>query len=82
MTNGTPVDRYRTLRLLGALVGLSAVLGACAQVDGGSDRAIVRVVVAGADLVVLDADRDDRFAHGAAEERVGAGLLDVDLRDR
>jgi pilus assembly protein CpaD len=29
MTNRTPVDRHRTLRLLGALVGLSAALGAC-----------------------------------------------------
>ena len=29
MTNKTPVDRFRTLRLLGALVGLSAALGAC-----------------------------------------------------
>jgi pilus assembly protein CpaD len=29
MTNTTPVDRHRTLRLLGALVGLSAALGAC-----------------------------------------------------
>ena len=29
MTNRTPVDRYRTLRLAAALVGLSAALGAC-----------------------------------------------------
>jgi pilus assembly protein CpaD len=29
MTNRTPVDRYKTLRLLGALAGLSVVLGAC-----------------------------------------------------
>jgi pilus assembly protein CpaD len=29
MTNTTPVDRHRTLRRLGALVGLSAALGAC-----------------------------------------------------
>lgn len=29
MTNRTPVDRYRTLRLLGALVGISAALGGC-----------------------------------------------------
>src|SRR6202171_297775 len=29
MTNRTPVGRYRTLRLLGTLVGLSVVLGAC-----------------------------------------------------
>jgi pilus assembly protein CpaD len=29
MTNTTPVDRYRTLRLLSALAGLSVALGAC-----------------------------------------------------
>jgi len=29
MTNMTPADRYRRLRLLGALAGLSVVLGAC-----------------------------------------------------
>jgi pilus assembly protein CpaD len=29
MTNTTPVDRYRALRLLGALVGISAALGGC-----------------------------------------------------
>src|SRR5580704_5455549 len=29
MTNRTAVDRYKTLRLVGALVGLSASLGAC-----------------------------------------------------
>src|SRR5216683_6126912 len=34
MTNRTPVDRYRTLRLLGALLGLSAALGACANSGG------------------------------------------------
>ena len=31
MTSRTPVDRLSTLRLLGALVGLSAALGACKQ---------------------------------------------------
>ena len=34
MTNRTPVDRHRTLRLLGALVGLSAALGACTSTGG------------------------------------------------
>ena len=29
MTNRTPRDRLRTLRLLGALAGLSTALGAC-----------------------------------------------------
>jgi pilus assembly protein CpaD len=29
MTNRTPVDRHRTVRLLGALAGLSVALGAC-----------------------------------------------------
>src|ERR1700686_2936383 len=31
MTNRTPANRFRTLRLCGALVGLSAALGACAN---------------------------------------------------
>ena len=31
MTNGPTADRNRTLRLLGALVGLSATLGACSH---------------------------------------------------
>jgi len=34
MTNITPIDRYRTLRLLGALLGLSAALGACTNTGG------------------------------------------------
>jgi pilus assembly protein CpaD len=34
MTNSTPVDRYRALRLLGALAGLSVVLGACNSTGG------------------------------------------------
>src|SRR5258706_12634983 len=29
MTNSTPIDRLRALRLLGAVAGLSAALGAC-----------------------------------------------------
>src|ERR1700675_65268 len=33
MTNRTPVDRDRTLRLLGALAGLSVALGACTHTD-------------------------------------------------
>ena len=33
MTNMIPVDRHRTLRLLGALAGLSAALGACTYTD-------------------------------------------------
>ena len=31
MTSRKPVDRFNTLRLVGALLGLSAVLGACNQ---------------------------------------------------
>ena len=31
MTSRKPVDRFSTLRLVGALLGLSAVLGACTQ---------------------------------------------------
>jgi pilus assembly protein CpaD len=34
MTNTTPADRYRTLRLFGALAGLSVVLGACNYTTG------------------------------------------------
>jgi pilus assembly protein CpaD len=34
MTNRAPVDRHRTLRLLGALIGLSAALGACTSTGG------------------------------------------------
>jgi pilus assembly protein CpaD len=34
MTNTTPADRYRTLSLLGALAGLSVVLGACNYTTG------------------------------------------------
>jgi pilus assembly protein CpaD len=34
MTNRTPVDRRRTLRLLGALAGLSVALGACTNTSG------------------------------------------------
>ena len=34
MTKRTPLDRYRTLCLLGALVGLSVALGACTNTGG------------------------------------------------
>jgi pilus assembly protein CpaD len=34
MTNRTPADRHRTLRLLSAMVGLSAALGACTNTTG------------------------------------------------
>lgn len=34
MTNRTPVDRYKTLRLLSALAGLSVALGACNNTSG------------------------------------------------
>jgi pilus assembly protein CpaD len=34
MTNKTPLDRYRTLRLAGAMVGLSVMLGACTETTG------------------------------------------------
>jgi pilus assembly protein CpaD len=34
MTNRTPVDRHRTLRLLSALAGISIALGACTFTDG------------------------------------------------
>jgi pilus assembly protein CpaD len=41
MTNRTPADRYRTLCLLGALLGLSAALGAC--VNSGTEVATASV---------------------------------------
>jgi pilus assembly protein CpaD len=34
MTNMTPADRHRSLRLLGALAGLSVALGACTSTGG------------------------------------------------
>jgi pilus assembly protein CpaD len=34
MTNRTPIDPHRTLRLLGALAGLSVALGACTYTSG------------------------------------------------
>jgi pilus assembly protein CpaD len=34
MTNSIPVNRHRTLRLLGALAGLSVALGACTYTSG------------------------------------------------
>src|SRR5271163_4084246 len=34
MTKRTPIDRYRTLCLLGALAGLSLALGACTNTGG------------------------------------------------
>src|SRR4030088_3701489 len=34
MTNRTPVDRHRSLRLLSAFVGLSVALGACTNTTG------------------------------------------------
>src|SRR3981189_1603763 len=34
MTNRTPVDRHRSLRLLSAFVGLSVALGACTSTTG------------------------------------------------
>jgi pilus assembly protein CpaD len=36
MTNKTPVDGYRTLRLIGAILGLSVMLGACTETTGST----------------------------------------------
>jgi pilus assembly protein CpaD len=41
MTNRTPVDRHRSLRLLSALVGLSVALGACTNTTGEAVTASV-----------------------------------------
>ena len=43
MTNRTPADRHRTLRLLSALAGLSAALGACTNTTGDVVTASVPV---------------------------------------
>src|ERR1700722_1226854 len=34
MTNKTSLNRYRALRLIGAMLGLSVVLGACSETTG------------------------------------------------
>ena len=46
MTSRTPVDRHQTLRLLGALAGLSVALGACNTDHGGRDRAAFPTIIA------------------------------------
>ncbi len=51
MTNKTPVDHLRTLRLVGALVGLSTALGACQQ---------------SADVVTASVPTDYRLRHPIA----------------
>lgn len=43
MTIKTPVDRNRALRMAGALVGLSVVLGACTHTDGATTASIPAV---------------------------------------
>ena len=52
MTNRTPASRFRTLRLCGALVGLSAALGACANT--------------GAEVVTASVPDDYRLRHPIA----------------
>src|ERR1700694_741895 len=52
MTNRTPVDRHRSLRLLSAFVGLSVALGACTNTTG--------------EVVTASAPNDYRLRHPIA----------------
>ena len=61
MTNRTPVDRYRTLRLLGALLGVSAALGACANV--------------GAEVVTASVPDDYRLRHPIAIQEADRSVV-------
>ncbi len=61
MTNRTPADRYRTLRLLGALLGLSAALGACAN--------------SGGEVVTASAPDDYRLRHPIAIQEADRAVV-------
>jgi len=61
MTNRTPADRYRTLRLLGALAGLSVVLGACNYTSG--------------EVVTASVPDDYRLRHPIAVEEVDRSMV-------
>jgi pilus assembly protein CpaD len=60
MTNRTTVDRYRNLRRLGALVGLSAVLGAC--------------TLTGTEVVTASVPDDYRLRHPIAIEEANRSI--------
>jgi len=61
MTNRTPADRYRTLRLLGALAGLSVVLGACNYTSG--------------EVVTASVPDDYRLRHPIAVEEADRSMV-------
>lgn len=61
MTNTTPVDRLRTLRLLGALAGLSAALGACTYT--------------GAEVVTASVPNDYRQRHPIAVQEANSSIV-------
>jgi pilus assembly protein CpaD len=61
MTNRTPADRYRTLCLLGALLGLSAALGACAN--------------SGAEVVTASVPDDYRLRHPIAIQEADRSVV-------
>jgi pilus assembly protein CpaD len=61
MTNRTPVDRLRILRLLGALFGLSTALGACTYT--------------GAEVVTASVPSDYRLRHPIAIEEANRSVV-------
>src|SRR3979490_2135759 len=61
MTPKTPTDRYRTLRLLSALVGLSAALGACTNTSG--------------EVVTASVPDDYRLRHPIAIEEANRSIV-------
>jgi pilus assembly protein CpaD len=61
MTTRTPADRLRTLRLLGALTGLSAALGACTYT--------------GAEVVTASVPNDYRQRHPIAVQEANSSIV-------
>jgi pilus assembly protein CpaD len=61
MTTTTPADRFRTLRLLGALAGLSAALGACTYT--------------GAEVVTASIPNDYRQRHPIAVQEANSSIV-------
>ena len=61
MTTRTPADRLRTLRLLGALAGLSAALGACTYT--------------GAEVVTVSVPNDYRLRHPIAVQEADSSIV-------
>jgi len=61
MTTRTPADRLRTLRLLGALAGLSAALGACTYT--------------GAEVVTASVPNDYRLRHPIAVQEANSSIV-------